>query len=604
VGGGTRWVILAVIATAACRGKPRLPSTIDDSAFVVPGERSSVPSIRESNATSGHDATPPPSDAAPAIDAGYDRGDASIDAGSVVCTGVSAAGTHEPSALPLVWAPKELGVLVGPHSARPPGDLKLHGTDLGFSFEHDGKLVVMFGDTLRTPNDTCLEEPNDDTMATLPLEFDGTVPMPVFHTRPEAPDNFIPVQLMRGTESLRLGFAQAPLTGFSDGSHAFALFDRLELPRCADGTCNADQALSCSTRIGECQPLTSSLTPPLCDIETQLGCFAGQRCVAMIDPVCVDFTSSQFDGSVDGEVAAAAGIVEWGMQRAGEPEVFDDVLSFRTNKFMSATSRTIERLDDDKDCNDYRPGHHDLLVWGRPRYSSQGGREARLYLMAHTLPLTFDAGGQVQFSPRFFAGVDPATDEPMWSSRQDDAAPLAMDGAVDGDPHEPVHIVNHTAISWLSAPINKWVMLYGGGLSDVLLPPALSEENSAAGAVMMRFADHPWGPWSPPQPHLMPGSPSEVGDPYGPGGFLYNPDCRDAANASCALPDALLRDLVSFAPRCGTNQVLWDKGELYGVNIIDKYSKPNPKGGLDMIWTVSSWNPYAVVMLETTVDPR
>jgi hypothetical protein len=613
-------VAFALLAVAACArrsapdtatGAEPTPAVNDGSG----GQEASPLGGGLAGRTSEHANEPPLVDAGErsGADAGYrsdagprDGGDGvrEGDAAVPACAASNANHADDPRPLPVAGPPEALGVLVGPSAVHPPGDLALYGTDLGFSFEHRGELMLMFGDTLADAYDVCRGEDNDDTIATLPLAFDGTVPKPEFRARPDAPQQFLAVSLMRGTTSLPLGFAQAPLTAFSDGERAFALFDRLELPRCdAGGACGSSADLSCSTRIGECQPALNTVVPPLCDLDTKLGCFYGQECVPAGAAVCVDVDSSQYDGSADGEIAASAGIAEWGVQREDEREVFDSVFSFRTNKFISATARTIEHLDADKDCNDYSPGHHDLLIWGRPRYSSQGEREAQLYLMTHALPLTFDDDGQLRFAPRFFAGVDPDTNEARWSTDQSDAKPLAMDGIVDGDPHEPLHVVDHTAISWLGAPIDKWVMLYGGGLSSLLVSSEDTSDAPAPGAIVMRFADHPWGPWSPPAPHLRPGSPGTIGDPNGPAGFLYNPECVSTQSSACALPDALRADPSRIAEVCDGSASLWDAGQLYGVNIIDPYTTPNAAGGFDMIWNVSTWNPYAVVLMKSAINP-
>ena len=154
------------------------------------------------------------------------------------------------------------------------------------------------------------------------------------------------------------------------------------------------------------------------------------------------------------------------------------------------------------------------------------------------------------------------------------------------------------SISWLGAPINRWIMLYAGDVTDYLLADPAASRKSNQGAIMLRFAEHPWGPWSPPIPHLTPGSPATPGDPYGPGGFLFHPDCADSRDARCARTDEYTPDL----PSCllGTHVEL---GRLYAPNIIDAYTRNNARGGLDISWVVSTWNPYAIISLETSIEP-
>jgi hypothetical protein len=146
-------------------------------------------------------------------------------------------------------------------------------------------------------------------------------------------------------------------------------------------------------------------------------------------------------------------------------------------------------------------------------------------------------------------------------------------------------------------------MLYGGSLSDYLLfDPTHAQTECAPGSIVIRFADHPWGPWSPPVPHLVPGSPSRLGDLYGPGGVLYSADCRDATTANCARPDSL-RSTKNLTPSCIAGLILWDSGRLYGPNIIEPYIAKNANDGLDLIWNVSTWNPYSVLLMKTSIDP-
>ena len=48
---------------------------------------------------------------------------------------------------------------------------------------------------------------------------------------------------------------------------------------------------------------------------------------------------------------------------------------------------------------------------------------------------------------------------------------------------------------------------------------------------------------------------------------------------------------------------LIDTGILYAPNIIDAYTRSDGAGGLDVFWNVSTWNPYLVALLRTTVRP-
>jgi hypothetical protein len=158
------------------------------------------------------------------------------------------------------------------------------------------------------------------------------------------------------------------------------------------------------------------------------------------------------------------------------------------------------------------------------------------------------------------------------------------------------------AISWVGAPIRKWVMLYGGDLDDAFLAdPANARPEPGPGSIQIRFADHPWGPWSPPQPHLVPGSPAVAGDLYGPGGVLFHPACQDVPGAACA-PSDPHRPFHAFLPGCQSFG-FFEPGYFYAPNIIDAWTRPDGAGGVDLYWNVSTWNPYAVLLVRTRLRP-
>jgi hypothetical protein len=157
-------------------------------------------------------------------------------------------------------------------------------------------------------------------------------------------------------------------------------------------------------------------------------------------------------------------------------------------------------------------------------------------------------------------------------------------------------------VSWVGGSIRKWVMLYGGDIGDyLLLDPAHARPGEGPGSVRIRFADPPWGPWSPAKPHLLGGSPSEVGTPLGPGGVLFSPRCVDQPGAPCAKSDEI-RPIDSYFD-CVLLGKYFDNGFFYGANIIDAYTGSDGRGGMNIYWNVSTWNPYGVLFLKTNLQP-
>lgn len=542
------------------------------------------------------------------------------------CSCLAAALTVAVTALPVraqtASAPEILGRWIGAHAPVEPPGLALYGTDLGWTFEHRGTLQILFGDTWARADTVCEPPPtHDDSQASVPLAPPGPGELPpvTFVTDPAAPTEFDRIRLQRGDASLSLGFGEVPIAGFSTGRYAMALFNRGEPLRCevteagGEPSCPAARGrpferldarlgggLHCSQTVGECSPSLLGLTT-LCDLATGQGCLLG-TCQPSAAGFCVDPTSSQNDGTPASERFTVAQTNDFAIQDRERPTHYRSIAVHRTNKFINSTARTVRRFGLAAWRNDYRAGHDALLVWGRPGYTGEQGRQAQLYLMVLSLPVRRDAHGEWRFRPWFFAGYRPGTTLPRWTPFESRAKPLALDGERNGDPHEALPIVDQMAISWVGAPIRKWVMLYGGDLNDAFLAdPARARPGPAPGSIQIRFADHPWGPWSPPRPHLAPGSPAGAADPYGPGGELFHPACHDVPGAACARTDPH-RPLHAFLPDCQSFD-LFEPGFLYAPNIIDAWTRPDGAGGVDLYWNVSTWNPYGMVLVRTKLRP-
>jgi hypothetical protein len=486
-------------------------------------------------------ATPSRSDAGSddSVDAGSDA--ASTSGMSQTPAGTDASITEtkpphrspQPIDAPNAAGPENMGVLVGPGSpitdaSRP------YGSNLGSTFEHAGSLFMLLGDTWADASAVCTapSTTEDDTIGRLPLSIADGVPQLELSADPAGGKGLKHIRLARDGAAVNLGYGQAPIAGFSDGTHAFAWFAQQTAADC-------------------------SAAPQKCDQAIELG-------VASTDDLAT----------------------------------YDSVLRWQTAKFSQAAVRTIAKFSERTSGSDYQPGHDTLLMWGRPSAVSEHGRQAPLYLMSHALPLARDSSGQLTFAPRYFAGVDETTGEPKWTEAEPEARPIALDGQESGDPYEVVQITGQMSIAWLPSPIDKWVMLYGGDVAEsALLDPASTRSKHAPGAIMLRFANHPWGPFTPPLPHLVPGFPTQTGAAAGPGGFLYSPECRDAGDQRCAAPNP------ARAPSCSELEAAPARGWLSGPNIIAPYLRPNAEGGIDLFWNVSTWNPYGIQLLRTKLTP-
>jgi hypothetical protein len=434
-------------------------------------------------------------------------------------------------------------------------------------------------------------------VGTLPLDYNGELPLLDVVSGPSSPPRYRPVQMFDGEKSLLMDEFKVPIAGFSHGESAYALL-QAQIPltcdaKAAEGEqgCPDQAGVSCVPDISLCEPAPVS-TPTACEAGRPLCILGGCKRAA----VCVDTRSSQFDGSPRGNAASMLSTVFIGKARGDDLATYDVVSRWKTNVFSHLSVRAVTRFSGETSGGDYTQGQGDLLIWGRPALHAEQGREARLYFASVKLPL--EEGGELQ--PRYFTGSDAASGEPTWTDDPAAAQALSMDGTPNGDNHERQAVVSLTSVSWLPEPINQWVMMYGGDLPDVLLADASGTRSTPnAGSIVMRFAKHPWGPWSPAIAHLPAGSPAVEGDAYGPGGILFHSACVDLPNARCARSDPYSLQLTGqCVMRPGP-----ELGRLYAPAIVDAYTRKNERGGLNVVWAISTWMPYAAYLMETSIDP-
>jgi len=546
---------------------------------------------------------------APREDAGAARAERPHQGGSVeTASGPADAGAaraaDDDAGQPAVvrnWVPsrpRKLGMLVGFDAEYATPNVKVFGSDLASSFEHAGKIVMLFGDTYGQPDAACntMFGQNDDMAGTLPLERIAQMPKLAPVTEPASPDEFRRVQLFRAGAPVLLDQFKVPMTGFSDGDAAYAVFQPQIPVRCEAEpaqVCPERDGVLCVPDLSFCPP-SPITTPAICEPQSPL-CLVGS-CTR--GSACVDTRSSQYDGSARGNAASVLSEVYIARARGEDFASYDVVATWQTNLFSHAATRTVSRFTGSSADADYRHGYGALFVWGRPGMMAEQGRQARLYLATASLPLQEEEDGA--FRPRYYAGSDERTGEPIWTENQARAVPLAMDGMANGNASEEQGIVNTTTVSWLPAPINKWVMMYGGDLPPHLLADAMGTRATPRnGSIVVRFAEHPWGPWSAPVEHLRAGSPDRVGDAYGPGGLMFHSDCMDVDAATCAPSHPYTLDLTGQCVMRASTEL----GRLYAPAIIDPYTRRNAQGGIDITWAISTWNPYAIYLMETSFDP-
>jgi hypothetical protein len=374
--------------------------------------------------------------------------------------------------------------------------------------------------------------------------------------------------------------------------------------QCSDG-------FSCDTGLGRCL-IKGAITDlsRVCVLESEAS---DPQCQCTAEPgatgFCQDRASSMY--RADNIRARAISVVmrqEVGNSNRNEWNVFDTT-PWDTHRFFNATARSISDFDPSRANgvgNDYRgadgidPEREGVFLWGRPNFGGVGGeegRDARLYLAWVPMP-SYEQTGNIDWRPRYFAGLD-ERGVPRFVDREADSVPLDLDSTVAGSqPEEKWGIVGQMSISWIPS-MQRWVMFYGGDLSNFFLdaifgPDASKVLRDPEGAIHVRYAEQPWGPWSPPEQLLVAGDPNAATGEYKKGGILHSPAC--GRDTTCAPFERGFRNpLEPFKPN--------EPGRLYGPNIVDEWTMERADGSVDLYWHVSTWNPYQVVLMKSTLRP-
>lgn len=542
---------------------------------------------------------------------------------ALAAAGLPAACSEETAPRdPVVGETTILGPFTGHDAPLHPDNLSPHraayyGTDLGYSYEHGGQIHFLFGDTAATEKGEVIEASSkglhDDSFGTIDLA-DWSDPAKI------TPSNRPLVRLGQNagtTEVSAIDVGRAmesfktPLGGFSNGKRQYGLFYSSKPQGCrGDTDCGG---FTCDTELGYVgERYDNDRGGTFICIDGAPGCNADTMMPAegVADAgsgFCIDPTSSAWMDTPVGRMSGVALRNLVGVRSEEDPRKYTGIREWLTSKFANATLRTVmdfvPRRGAGRANQDYRiagseGSNRRVFLWGRPGFVGvkARGRSLGLYFAYADMP----DGPDVGWTLHYYAGTDEAG-SPRFSADEREAVPADLDSTQDGIQPVEVHdIVDQMSFSWVE-PLKKWVMIYGGGLVSLpteILPACGVLEYFARdeckdvvkgnGAIHMRSANDPWGPWSPPQDVLVGGDPekSPPEHQFAPGGILRHPDCVQEGCADST-------DWEGVDPR--------EYGFLYGVNIIEQWTR-SAGDGVDLIWNVSTWDPYRVVLVRTRVN--
>ncbi|MBI2994488.1 MAG: hypothetical protein HYY48_09995 [Gammaproteobacteria bacterium] len=533
---------------------------------------------------------------------------------------ILAACTTRPTAGPSPGETIVLGPFTGfdaklhPDNTKP-APIAYYGTDLGWSYAHGGKIHFIFGDTHGNEKGEGITTTHDDSFGTIDLADwpdpsqigPGNVP-PIKMGQEPGTTQVTPIDTGRPMEGLK-----TPVGGFSNGTREFGMFITGKPAACrTDAECPS--GFACDPGLGyfgSRPDIERGLTLPCA--ENWTGCNADTQANADGTPVagsglCVDRGSSMFADSEFGRVVTSAMKLLIGIRSQEHPGKYEDIRTWLTNRFINTASRPVADFVPERGAGranqDYRNlpgagGNQRVLLWGRPWFNGVNAKNqtAAMYFAYVDMP----AGPGFEWKVRYYTG-SAADGRPRFSENELEAVPVDLDSSQPGVQPQEIHdLVQHMSIVWIEQ-LGKWVMFYGGGISKVPnegfgLPNCGIAEVFARteckhvvignGALRMRTADDPWGPWSPPQDLMAGGDPDRLppADQYAPGGVLYHPACAG---------DGCQARSVQFPEN--------DYGWFYGANIIEEWIKPAGRG-VDVIWNASTWDPYRVILLKTRIHP-
>jgi len=527
----------------------------------------------------------------------------------------TAETTDSPATGPTVESTTYLGPFAGEGAALHPDNVKppiaFYGTDLGFTYQHGEQLQILFGDSWATERYAPIEASTgsrfDDGFGTIDVrkEFDPASITPASIPPIRLGQNPGTTEMSAIDPGHAMDLGKTPMAGFSNGAREFGVFNIGKPQGCTkDAECS--NGLACDTTLGyfgvrysqqENGTIGCRDGAPGCTSDTMLD--AADKPVPS-SGLCIDPTSVLRNGPVSNLLSPIGIRVLIGARDMATPKRYGDIHEWLTNKFVNVTTRTVERFDPAGAKPDYRPaqgagGNRRVFFWGRPGFIgvAKNGRSLPMYFAYTDMP----ANPPRAWTFSYYAGSMNGT--ARFSPHEQDAQPLDLDLSRTGVQPEELHdISDQMSVAWVE-PLRKWVMFYGGGLTRLPTPvlkqcgvlelfvgAECTAVNMGNGAVRMRTADDPWGPWTPPQDVIAGGVPADgpIGQ-YGPGGALRHAACTDP---TCA-PHS---DMFAYHPD--------EYGFFYSANIIEQWIRP-AGNGVDILWNASTWDPYRVVLLRTHI---
>jgi uncharacterized protein (TIGR03437 family) len=216
----------------------------------------------------------------------------------------------------------------------------------------------------------------------------------------------------------------------------------------------------------------------------------------------------------------------------------------------------------------------DVVMFGLGEY-----RASNIYLSV--IPASeFESGvdSNGNNATRYFSGLSQG--QPTWSQNESDSVPVVT----DLDPANPT-IPNLSA--FYSQQLGLWLMTFDGG-----------RNSSGTTGVYFTYAPQPWGPWSRPQLVFNACRDKAFGN------FIFYYYATAAGNdCPSAMPAGATPAPNSAGPAGPTidptaNDPNTTRGAAYAPLMVERFTEI-AGNTLKIFYTLSTWNPYAAVLMES-----
>jgi uncharacterized protein (TIGR03437 family) len=275
----------------------------------------------------------------------------------------------------------------------------------------------------------------------------------------------------------------------------------------------------------------------------------------------VSFNGTIYLGIKTGSVSMGAGNID-------QSNSYSVLATFNETTQTFTTGRTISSLPNGHFASPtfyLTPGilgaEPGVLIFGMGRY-----RASNIYLS--TVPASQFASGT---GTQYFAGLN--NGQPVWSSNESSAVPVVN----DIDPANPT--VGNVTVFY-SQPLGLWLMMFDGGRGS-----------PSTNGMYFTYAPQPWGPWSAPQMVFNGCRDKALGN------FIYYYYATAAGNSCPSVPNSS----GPAGPTIGdqtVNNPNTTRGGAYAPTFVERFTVISGST-LKLFYMFSTWNPYAVVMMES-----